>query len=68
MNELDRMNAQREDQPWTEYAAYPVQDWQHEVLNDNTRLGYWDWVEASIEWRMHDEQYDALNKEKAGPS
>ncbi len=29
---------------WGEDAKYPVSDWQLEVANNNTRLGYWDWV------------------------
>lgn len=29
---------------WGEDADFPVGDWQFEVANDDTRLGYWDWV------------------------
>lgn len=30
---------------WDVADDYPVADWQHEVADDNTRLGYRDWVE-----------------------
>jgi hypothetical protein len=32
--------------PWAEDPEYPVQDWRYEVTNDDTRLGYLDWVAA----------------------
>jgi hypothetical protein len=25
---------------------YPCDDWKYEVANDDTRLGYWEWVAA----------------------
>ena len=28
---------------------YPVSDWKYEVRNDDTRLGYWEWVGAKRE-------------------
>ena len=31
---------------WDEDEDYPVEDWQYEVANGDTRLGYWDWVKA----------------------
>lgn len=34
---------------WGEHPAYPVSDWQYEVGNDDTRLGYWPWVAHRIE-------------------
>jgi hypothetical protein len=33
---------------WGEHPHYPVADWQAEVLNDETRLGYWYWVEGCL--------------------
>jgi hypothetical protein len=30
--------------PWTEHPRFPVSDWRHEVTEDNTRLGYREWV------------------------
>lgn len=34
---------------WGEHPDFPVADWQYEVENDSTRLGYWAHVEAEIE-------------------
>lgn len=30
--------------PWGEHFDYPYSDWKHEVANEYTTLGYWDWV------------------------
>lgn len=29
---------------WASDDQYPVEQWQYEVGEDDTRLGYWDWV------------------------
>lgn len=34
---------------WGETEHYPVEDWRYEVANDDTRLGYWDWVMTQME-------------------
>jgi hypothetical protein len=34
---------------WGEHPDYPLRDWRHEVGDDNTRLGYWEWVASCIE-------------------
>jgi len=34
------------DDHWAESPDYPLADWQAEVANGDTRLGYWDWVAA----------------------
>jgi hypothetical protein len=34
---------------WGEHPDYPVDEWQAEVANDDTRKGYWEWVKAKIE-------------------
>lgn len=34
---------------WREHEKYPLSDWQAMVANDDTRLGYWDWVVTQIE-------------------
>lgn len=33
------------DSHWDDHPDYPVKDWQYEVANGDTRLGYKDWVE-----------------------
>ena len=34
---------------WGSHPIHPVEDWQHEVSNDETRLGYWEWVESRLD-------------------
>ncbi len=34
---------------WGAHPEFPVSDWQTEVENDDTRLGYWEWVSNEIE-------------------
>lgn len=34
---------------WASDEEFPVSDWQAEVAANNTRLGYWDWVEHQRE-------------------
>lgn len=31
---------------WNHYPGMPLKDWQHDVVNDYTRMGYWEWVAA----------------------
>ena len=33
---------------WDEHPQYPVEDWKYEVANDDTRLGYLEWVKAGL--------------------
>jgi len=35
--------------PWAEDPDWPVSDWKYDVQNDDTRLGYWEWVEHNKE-------------------
>ena len=39
---------------WSEDAKYPLKDWQHAVLEDYTRMGYWQWVEMQRDLRGYD--------------
>lgn len=34
---------------WGEHPGHLVADWQYEVANDDTRLGYWQWVANRLE-------------------
>lgn len=38
-----------ESEDYLENPHYPLKDWQYEVANGDTRLGYSDWVEAKLE-------------------
>jgi predicted kinase len=33
---------------WGEHPEFTLPYWQYEVRNDDTRLGYWDWVHQQI--------------------
>jgi len=34
---------------WGEHPDAPISDWQFEVANNDTRVGYWDWVIATTQ-------------------
>jgi len=34
---------------WVEESGHPIEDWKYEAANDDTRLGYLDWVDARKE-------------------
>ena len=40
---------------WDEDDEFPVEEWRYEVNNDDTRLGYWDWVD--IQRTLKEEDY-----------
>jgi hypothetical protein len=45
---------QREENLWRrDVEDFPLNDWRYEVSNDDTRLGYWEWVAKQRE--MHGE-------------
>lgn len=46
--------AQKHGGVWGKHPNYIVADWQYEVTNNYTRLGYWDWVLNRI-WQEEDE-------------
>jgi len=33
---------------WEDHPDYPRTDWFYEATNNNTRLGYWEWVAEKI--------------------
>ena len=33
---------------WSEHPNYPSEDWKLLAANNETRRGYWEWVEAQI--------------------
>ena len=41
---LDVLAALLEENSWASHDNYPVEDWQYEVMNNDTRLGYRDWL------------------------
>lgn len=46
-------------QVWGEYPGHEVADWQYEVANGDTRLGYWEWVRHQIEIQESDARVHA---------
>lgn len=34
---------------WSSDPDFPVSDWQYEVANGDTRIGYWEWVKIKKE-------------------
>lgn len=51
--------ASRSDNHWVSDPNYPVEDWRIEVANDDTRLGYGEWLQHQREASL-DEQDDSL--------
>jgi len=39
---------------WGNHPDFPVEDWQYEVANNDTRLGYQDWLESRLELESED--------------
>lgn len=54
------LGSERTDDPefnhWGEDPAYPVRDWRYQAGNNDTRLGYWDWVDGEREADAADEE------------
>ena len=48
-NKLQEVEEQKAANLWSEFSDYPHADWKHEVANDDTLNGYWDWVIAQID-------------------
>jgi hypothetical protein len=47
---------------WWSEEDHPVADWQYAVANDDTRLGYWEWLAIQ---READEVYRNATEGKA---
>ena len=39
---------------WDSHPDFPVEDWQYEVANNDTRLGYLDWLQSQLELASED--------------
>lgn len=46
---------------WAEIPEYPLDDWKAEVMNNDTRVGYHEWVKACVE---ADEAYAKASAKK----
>ena len=43
---------------WEMHPEHSLEDWQYEVANDDTRLGYWEWVACQIEQALGEDDGD----------
>lgn len=41
---------------WGEHDLYPLSDWQEHVRSNETRRGYWEWVEAQMEMAKDEQE------------
>lgn len=48
MTMLDADRLRRQYGSWGSHPEHPIADWQCEVANDETRLGYWEWLENKL--------------------
>ena len=45
---------------WDVHPDYPVEDWKEQVANDDTRLGYHEWVNHEIELLYEEQEREGL--------
>lgn len=48
---------------WSDFPGYPMEDWRSEIINNDTRQGYWDWVDGRIEEDSNEAEDGSYNKE-----
>ena len=51
MNDIDRAAealARQHGGYWSEHPLWPSDKWRDEVTNEETRVGYWQWVVARL--------------------
>lgn len=55
---------------WSEHPDHPIEGWQLEVAEGDTRLGYWDWVASQVRRAIEDAKTAAMEYQRpvAGPS
>lgn len=47
-SEVEQLIAKHGDDIWGIHPIYPIEDWQFEVCNNDSRLGYWEWVLVKV--------------------
>lgn len=50
---------------WSTHPDHPIEDWQHEVAEGDTRLGYWDWAVAAVRRAIDDAVSQDLSSQGA---
>lgn len=53
---------------WSTHPDHPIEDWQHEVAEGDTRLGYWDWAVAAVRRAIDDAVSQDLSSQGAARS
>ncbi len=48
---------------WSDYPGHDVGDWSSEIINADTREGYWDWVASGLQ-AIEDEKANEVRVEK----
>lgn len=51
-----------------QHPVYEEGIWMHDVLNKNSRRGYWDWVAAQIEQDYSESEHKALAADAGAPT
>jgi hypothetical protein len=41
---------------WGQHPRFTMEDWRNQVSNEDTRIGYWDWVEKSLAYAEDEEE------------
>ena len=48
LSEIDEISADFGGYWEGNHPDHPVDAWRHEIINNDTRMGYWEWVAARI--------------------
>jgi hypothetical protein len=46
---------------WSEHPDFPREDWCFEAGNNDTQIGYWQWVELRIEDKYFDQEHGVVD-------
>jgi hypothetical protein len=49
---------------WDEHPEYGLEDWEYDVVNGHTRLGYWPWVTSKLDEQEEEESEDSEDAEE----
>lgn len=53
---------------WEGHPDYPINDWRYEVANEDTTLGYKDWVQHKAEINWYEQGNDLTNPDIGDPT
>ncbi|XAI97093.1 hypothetical protein [Dolichospermum phage Dfl-JY45] len=52
---------------WSTHPDHPIEGWQHDVAEGDTRLGYWDWVVAEVRRGIDDAVSQEISPQRPAP-